>query len=63
MLSYVVFLVMLVPGTPKPVLALMMPFHTVKECRAVLEKAPKADRDKWACIAIDVRPEPELPST
>lgn len=54
-----VFLVMLVPNTPKPVLALMASYDTVKECNAVLAQAPKEQKDKWACIEINMKPQSE----
>lgn len=56
MLTFMVFLVMLIPDTDKPTLVLMAPFHTAKECNAVLEKAPAEHKDKFACIRVDTGP-------
>ena len=55
----IVFLVMLVPNTDKPVLALMHTFDTVKECNEILVKVPAEQKNKWACIQIDLRPATE----
>ena len=54
-----IFLVLLVPNTDTPVMALMRSFHTIKECRMVLEQAPKEDKHKFQCIRIDMRPDVE----
>lgn len=59
MINYLVFLVMLHSGTEKPTISLLMPFPTVKECNALLAKAPKEDAKKFACIAIDLKPSDE----
>ncbi len=60
MIEYmVVFLVLLIPNSDKPVIALMAPFETVAECKVALAKAP-TDR-QWACIKIDLSPDEERP--
>lgn len=59
MINYLVFLVMLHSGTEKPTISLLMPFPTVKECNALLAKAPKEDAKKFACIRIDMNAESE----
>jgi hypothetical protein len=54
-----IFLVMLVPNTETPVMALMMSFPTMKECRAVLDNAPKEQKGKFQCIRMDINPKSE----
>lgn len=60
--GFLVFLVMSIPNTSKPAIVLMAPFETVKECQQVLDRAPKDQKDRFACVKIDMRPAPELPS-
>lgn len=60
--TFMVYLAMNIPGTEQPTISLLMAFPTVKECRAILDKAPKEHAGKFACIRVDVRPESELDS-
>lgn len=53
--TFIIFLVLLVPGTEKPTLVLMHHFDTVEECHKILDKAPPEVKDKFACIAIDLK--------
>jgi hypothetical protein len=54
-----VFLVMLVPETDRPPLVLFQSFETVKECNVILDMAPADQRNRWACMKIDVKPREE----
>lgn len=51
-----VFLVLLMSGTEKPVMVLMGSFQTAKECNQILEQVPKESKNKWACIRVDTGP-------
>ncbi len=59
MSAFMFYLVMLIPNTERPTSVLMMPFHTATECNAMLARAPKEYKDKWACIEINMSPENE----
>lgn len=59
MTGFLVFLVLLMPNTDKPTIVLMVPFETAKEGNHVLEMAPKDQRDSFACIRIDMKPDSE----
>lgn len=56
MTNFLVFLVLLIPGTDTPTIALLMPFHSAKECNVALASAPKDGANKFACIKIDLAP-------
>lgn len=58
MISALIFLVMLLPDTERPVLVLMTSFPTARECNEVLKHAP-TDGNKYACIKIDLKPDDE----
>lgn len=55
----IVFLVMLIPNTDQPVIVLMQAYQSARECNTVLKQVPADQRDKWACIKIDLKPPSE----
>jgi hypothetical protein len=57
--NFLIFLVLLMHNTDKPTIVLMAPFETAKECNHVLDMAPKDQRDRFACIRIDMKPDSE----
>jgi hypothetical protein len=57
--SFIVFLVMNIPDTEKPTIVLMMALPTVKECQAIVDRAPRDQKDRFACIKVDMRPDVE----
>jgi hypothetical protein len=60
--AFMVFLVMLIPNTDVPALALMHTFNTVRECKDVIRSLPPENRAKFSCIKIDMRPDEEVPT-
>jgi len=57
--GFMIFLVLLMPNTDKPIFVLMKSFDTATECNHILKAVPPEHKDKWACISIDVRAQDE----
>ena len=59
--SFLFYLVMLIPNTERPTIVLLQVHDTAAECHVVLAKAPADVKDKFACIEINLTPQPINP--